>query len=233
MLVKNFNLTLASFFVAAPLCNAAAQKKTTPNILIIMTDQQRWDALQYSGANDIIKTPNLDKLAREGAYFSQACSPCPVSGPARTSILTGRLTESTGVRTNMDSDDDKKCDYKTFDQILASNGYVAEYFGKFHSPMDMARSYSNPPQYGYKVPELIKNWEKLYHFYLNENIKKRQPKNGELIDFSFFDGTIYKPDPMDRRYDKLPSGQLTDEELKTRQLVQPDYHGEFNYSRSR
>ncbi|NDP20486.1 MAG: sulfatase-like hydrolase/transferase [Paludibacter sp.] len=228
MLVKNFNLTLASLFVAAPLCNATAQKKSTPNILVIMTDQQRWDALRYSGANDIIKTPNLDKLAREGAYFSQACSPCPVSGPARTSILTGRLIESTGIRTNMDSDDDKECDYKTFDQILAVNGYVAEYYGKFHSPKYMAQAYSNPPQYGYKVPELIKSWEKLYHFYLNETTKKRQPKNGELIDFSFFDGANYKPVPMDRRFDKTPAEQLSDEELKVRQLVQPDHHGTLN-----
>jgi len=228
MLSNNFNLALASLFIAAPLCNAAASKKSTPNILIIMTDQQRWDALRYSGANNLIQTPNLDKLAREGAYFSQACSPCPVSGPARTSILTGRTIESTGIRTNMDSDDDKKCDFKTFDQLLAANGYVAEYYGKFHSPMDMARVYSNPSQYGYQVPELIKSWEKLYHFYLNENTKKRQTQNGELIDFSFFDGTVYKPVPMDRRFDKMPSGQLSEEELKPRSLSQPDHHGTLN-----
>ena len=228
MIFKNYHFTLATIIVAAPLCNLTAQKKSSPNILIIMTDQQRWDALNYSGANNIIKTPNLDKLAREGAYFSQACSPCPVSGPARTSILTGRLVETTGIRTNMDSDNDKKCDYKTFDQILVENGYVAEYIGKFHSPMDMARTYSNPPQYGYKVPELIKSWEKLYHFYLNENTKKGQPKNGELIDFSFFDGSVYNPNPIDRRFDKLPTGFLSESELNSRQLSQPDHHGILN-----
>lgn len=228
MLFKSYHLTLASIFAAAPLCNSTAQKKSTPNVLVIMTDQQRWDALRYSGANDIIKTPNLDRLAANGAYFSQACSPCPVSGPARTSILTGRLTESSGIRTNMDSDNNKKCDYKTFDQILVANGYVAEYYGKFHSPVYMATAYSNPPQYGYNVPELIKSWEKLYHFYLNEVTIKRQPGNGELLDFSFFDGAHYKPDPIDRRFDKLPSGQLSEEELKIRQLVQPDHHGTLN-----
>lgn len=219
---------MASVLIATPLCNSFAQKKSSPNILIIMTDQQRWDALHFSGANDIIQTPNLDKLAKDGAYFSQACSPCPVSGPARTSILTGRMVESTGIRTNMDSDNDKKCDYKTYDQILTSNGYVAEYIGKFHSPMDMARTYRNPPLYGYKVPELIKSWEKLYHFYLTENTKKGQPQNGELIDFSFFDGTIYAPNPIDRRFEKLPTGTLSESELKARQLSQPDHHGELN-----
>jgi arylsulfatase A-like enzyme len=193
-----------------------------------MTDQQRWDALRSSGVNDIIKTPNLDKLAASGAYFSQACSPCPVSGPARTSILTGRLTEKNGIRTNMDSDNNIACNYKTFDQLLVENGYVAEYFGKFHSPEYMATCYSNPSEYGYTGSKLIKNWEKLYHFYLNENTKKIQPKNGELIDFSFFDGANYKPAPMDRRFSKLPIGQLSEKELSERQLSQPDHHGTLN-----
>lgn len=230
MLLKSCHFTLASFFIAAPLCNLTAQKKSSPNILVIMTDQQRWDALRYSGANDIIQTPNLDQLAKQGAYFSQASSPCPVSGPARTSILTGRLIESTGIRTNMDSDNDKKCDYKTFDQILSSNGYKAEYIGKFHSPMDMARVYSNPSEYGYEVPQLIKSWEKLYHFYLDENIKKRQPKEGELIDVSFYNGITYTPAPIDRRYPYLPTGILPEKELVFRQHSQSDTHGHLNLS---
>jgi arylsulfatase A-like enzyme len=228
MFSKNINLTFASLIATAPFWTATAQKKSSPNILVIMTDQQRWDALRYSGANDIIKTPNLDKLAATGAYFSQACSPCPVSGPARTSILTGRLTEKTGIRTNGDSDDNKACEYKTFDQILVANGYVAEYYGKFHSPDYMASCYTNPSEYGYQGPKLIKSWEKLYHFYLNENTKKQQAKRSELIDFSFFDGASYTPAPIDRRYDKMPTGLLSEEELKIRQLGQPDHHGVLN-----
>ena len=228
MLLKNFPITLASVLAATPLFNAFAKENTPPNILIIMTDQQRWDALRFSGANEIIKTPNLDKLAAEGAYFSQACSPCPVSGPSRTSILTGRLTESTGIRTNMDSDDNKHCDYKTFDQILAANGYVAEYYGKFHSPDFMADSYSNPSEYGYEGTKLIKYWEKLYHFYLAENVKKRQAVEGELIDLSFYNGLTYVPSPIDRRYPYLPTGTIPEKDLAARQHSQSDYHGHLN-----
>lgn len=228
MLFKSYHLTLASIFAAAPLCNSIAQEKSSPNILVIMTDQQRWDALRYSGANNIIKTPNMDKLAARGAYFSQACSPCPVSGPARTSMLTGRLTETTGVRTNMDSDDNKPCNYKTYDQILTANGYVAEYYGKFHSPDYMADCYSNPSEYGYTGPKLIKDWEKLYHYYLAKNIKKDQPKEGELIDFSFYNGITYIPAPIDRRYDRLPTGIIPENDLAARQLSQSDHHGHLN-----
>lgn len=232
MLLKKVPEVLVSLFALSAFSSANtsanAQSKSSPNILVIMTDQQRWDALRHSGANTIIKTPNLDKLAAGGAYFSQACSPCPVSGPARTSILTGRLNENNGIRTNMDSDDNKASDYKTFDQLLVANGYVAEYFGKFHSPDYMATCYSNQSEYGYTGSKLIKNWEKLYHFYLGENSKKYQPKTDELIDFSFFDGATYKPVLMDRRYSKLPSGQLSEKELVGRQLSQPDHHGTLN-----
>lgn len=230
MLFKSYPVTLASIFVAAPLCNSNAKDNSSPNILIIMTDQQRWDALRFSGANDIIQTPNLDKLARGGAYFSQACSPCPVSGPARTSILTGRLTENTGIRTNMDSDENKACDYKTYDQLLVANGYVAEYYGKFHSPDYMADCYSNPSEYGYEGTRLIKDWEKLYHFYLAQNIKKTQPKAGELIDFSFYNGITYTPAPIDRRFPHMPTGTLPEKELAIRQHTQSDHHGHLNLS---
>ena len=229
MLLRNSHLTLASILVAAPLISTIAKaKQPTPNILIIMTDQQRWDALRYSGANAIIKTPNLDKLARNGAYFSQACSPCPVSGPARTSILTGRMTETTGIRTNMDSDDDKATSYKTFDQLLVANGYVAEYYGKFHSPSYMADCYSNPSEYGYQGSRLIKDWEKLYHYYLAQNIKKNQPKEGELIDFSFYNGITYTPSPIDRRFPNMPTVTIPEKELGRRQLSQSDHHGHLN-----
>lgn len=228
MLLKSYHLTLASVLATVPLCNSIAQKKSSPNILVIMTDQQRWDALRYSGANDIIKTPNMDKLAREGAYFSQACSPCPVSGPARTSILTGRLTESTGIRTNGDSDDNKACDHRTYDQLLTEKGYVAEYYGKFHSPDYMANCYSNPSEYGYKGSKLIKDWEKLYHFYIAENVKKRQPVDGELVDVSFYNGLTYTPAPIDRRFPYLPTGTLSQDDLSKRDHSQSDHHGHLN-----
>ena len=73
------------------------QTKENPNFLIIMTDQQAWDAVGYSGNKNII-TPNMDRLASEGVNFSQAVTPCPVCVPARTSILTGRLAETTTIR---------------------------------------------------------------------------------------------------------------------------------------
>ncbi|MHC4362708.1 MAG: sulfatase-like hydrolase/transferase, partial [Planctomycetota bacterium] len=53
-----------------------------PNILILMTDQQRYDSLSCYGC-EAVKTPNLDRLAAEGALFEACYSPCPVCTPTR------------------------------------------------------------------------------------------------------------------------------------------------------
>ena len=62
---------------------------TRPNILLIMTDQQRFDAMGCTGNPDII-TPNLDRLAAEGVVFENAYTSRPVCVPARRALLTGK-----------------------------------------------------------------------------------------------------------------------------------------------
>ncbi|MBT4141373.1 MAG: sulfatase-like hydrolase/transferase [Candidatus Latescibacteria bacterium] len=59
-----------------------------PNILILMTDQQRFDALSCANNPDI-KTPNLDALAASGVHFTQAVTPTPICVAARLSFITG------------------------------------------------------------------------------------------------------------------------------------------------
>ncbi len=199
-------------------------KNDQPNILIIMTDQQAWNAVGYSG-NNHIKTPNLDRLASQGVNFSQAVTPCPVCSPARTSILTGRLAETTTIHDNTDVNKND-CYYPTFDEILVKRGYLAECHGKFHSPEHMAAVYSNPPVEGVSGIELIVKWEPLYKKYLSQKIAKRPLKAGELYESSFYGGNVpYKLDPIDRRYKYLPSGEIPEAELKLKKLGQDDVHG--------
>lgn len=71
----------------------------SPNILYLMMDQLRWDALATHGNPDIY-TPNLDRLFARGVSFRNAYSPCPVCVPARYMIRTGRLPHTTGVYQN-------------------------------------------------------------------------------------------------------------------------------------
>lgn len=70
-----------------------------PNVLFIMTDQQRWDTIHALG-NSIIYTPNLDRLANRGVAFVNAYSQCPVCIPARYSIRTGCESRTTRIFEN-------------------------------------------------------------------------------------------------------------------------------------
>ena len=70
-----------------------------PNLLFILTDEQRHDTLRAYG-NDVIQTPNLDRLAGEGVVFRRAYVSQPVCSPARSTILTGLWPHQSGVTRN-------------------------------------------------------------------------------------------------------------------------------------
>lgn len=67
-----------------------------PNILLLMTDQQRWDTLGCYG-NKTIETVNLDALASEGTVFEHAYTPSPSCVPTRASLMTGMDPWHTGI----------------------------------------------------------------------------------------------------------------------------------------
>ena len=85
-------LLLQSFFLVIVCCSgfltAISQEKKPPNIIFILTDDQRWDALGFAG-NTIIQTPEMDKLAKAGTYFKNAFATTPICAASRASILTG------------------------------------------------------------------------------------------------------------------------------------------------
>ncbi|MCE5309108.1 MAG: sulfatase-like hydrolase/transferase, partial [Acidobacteriales bacterium] len=81
--------------VAAPLSAAASR----PNILFIMTDQQRFDCLGANG-NANIRTPSLDRLAAASVNFQNAFVQAPVCVPSRASYFTGRYPHSHKNRVN-------------------------------------------------------------------------------------------------------------------------------------
>jgi len=100
-----------------------------PNILLITSDQQRADCNGFENQN--IKTPHLDRLAREGTRFSACMTPNPVCQPSRASILTGLLPLTHGVRDN-GVDLKPIVGEKGFAGTLASAGYATALLGKAH-----------------------------------------------------------------------------------------------------
>jgi len=99
-----------------------------PNILIIMTDQHRADLMTCAG-NDLVPTPNMDRIASRGIRFSNAYCPYPVCVASRMSMLSGLYAHSTGVDTNEDRLDWR---YRTFANHFSGQGYLTGLIGKMH-----------------------------------------------------------------------------------------------------
>jgi alpha-L-rhamnosidase len=101
---------------------------TKPNIIFILTDDQRWDAMGYAG-NKIIKTPQMDKLAREGIWFKNAFVTTPISAASRASILTG-MYERTHGYTFQQGPLKEPYMRLSYPVVLKQNGYNTGFFGK-------------------------------------------------------------------------------------------------------
>jgi iduronate 2-sulfatase len=117
-------LVLAAFF-CRPIF--AAEK---PNVLLIMADDLR----EFGGAfaREVVKTPNLDRLAARGVRFERAFAQYPVCNPSRVSMLTGLRCEQTGVVGNTTFFRSTLPDIVTLPQLLRQHGWFAASYGKIY-----------------------------------------------------------------------------------------------------
>lgn len=233
---KTLLISTAAFAASFPLPVRVAGKTPDnidkrPNLLFIMTDQQRFDALGVVGSYSYLQTPNLDRLAREGAFFTHAYSPCAVSVASRCSILTGLLVDHHRVGTNgLVSQDPATLDItdkKTFDQILVEDGYYAEYHGKYHAPITWTDCYS---EFGYAYPKKGSFRYRTNHFLeyykmLAEVYPAPAPEADEFID-EYFD-VPYRPDPIDHRAYEAGKKGVALSEVANMKVQQGDFHGEL------
>ncbi len=144
-------------------------KSDAPNILWICTDQQRWDTIGALG-NPYVKTPNLDRLVREGVSFTNAHCQAPVSAPSRASFLTGMYPSSVHVTRNGGARWPEAAPLVT--KLLKDAGYECGLSGKLHLSTAMARrpeqrpdddgyttfNYSHGPYQGGSSDAYIKYW---------------------------------------------------------------------------
>ncbi|MFC4701577.1 arylsulfatase [Glaciecola siphonariae] len=102
-----------------------------PNILLILTDDQGYGDLGYTG-NDIIETPTLDELHKQGVSFNRFYV-SPVCAPTRASLLTGKHYLSTGVFHVTRGGEKMHSDNDTLAELLKPAGYKSGLFGKWHN----------------------------------------------------------------------------------------------------
>jgi arylsulfatase A-like enzyme len=219
-----------SFFLlllVLPAC--AEQTDTRTNLLVIMTDQQRFDALSAAG-NSVLETPNIDRIANEGVLFENAYTPVPVCAPARTSILSGQSIDNTGIDRNTPVYTPEA--YRggaSFDMLLSEAGYKTGYYGKWHSPQELAARYDNTDDYPVTATSgnagLGIGMSEFYRNYLDaagvpgfRSADRYDLPEGQLVDT--YSRRPYELNPMDKRF-----GLSMEEVGAMEKISQGDIHG--------
>ncbi len=140
-------LSLVCIAIPAASGQTASRPERPPNVVILMTDQQSYGVLGCAG-NPLVKTPNLDRLAAEGARITSAVCATPFCTPTRASIRTGQWPHTHGLVYNVAPDPRKERRQArrerpgrksgltespaVLDNLLFDHGYRVEYLGKWH-----------------------------------------------------------------------------------------------------
>ena len=130
MFKNSFLLALLCVFNGLLAVNA--QQKTDsekPNIIFILTDDQRFDAIGYAG-NKFVETPEMDNLAKSGTYFNSAVVTTPICAASRTSILTGLYERAHNFNFQTGNVRDEYMD-NSYPRLLKDNGYYTGFYGKY------------------------------------------------------------------------------------------------------
>jgi arylsulfatase A-like enzyme len=175
---KTLLLTLIVFLAVTAQCNSPSETPRSPNVILIITDDQGYGDLGIHG-NRQIRTPVLDQLARQSIEMTQFYV-SPVCAPTRASLMTGRYNYRTGVTETYLGRALMYTEEVTLAELLKSAGYRTGIFGKWHlgdnyplRPMDQGFEYSlvhrgggigqpsDPPGNSYFSPVLSRNGDEV------------------------------------------------------------------------
>ncbi|HUR59439.1 MAG TPA: sulfatase-like hydrolase/transferase [Opitutaceae bacterium] len=130
----------------------AAPAPSRPNIVFVLTDDQRWNSLGLTG-NPVVKTPEIDRLAAEGTFFPNGTITSAICTPSRACYFLGQYERRHGVNFNSGTAVSPAAWRKSYPVLLRGAGYFTGYVGKNHVPVG--------PQ-GYEGDELEKSFDFWY-----------------------------------------------------------------------
>jgi len=153
--------------------NKKADAAKIPNIIFILADDHRYDFMGFTGKVPGLKTPNMDRLANEGAHIQNAFVSTALCSPSRASILTGQYAHT---HTIVDNQAPMPKGLVFFPQYLQKAGYQTAFFGKWH--MGDA---DDAPQPGFNHWESFKGQGVYYNPTFNINGKQVSYKDSAYI----------------------------------------------------
>ena len=123
----------ATLLSARPAQKAVSPAKAEParkprNVVFILLDDLRYDGMGFLQPG-LLKTPNIDRMAKEGSYFPNAVVTSSLCSPSRATILTGQTARNHGI---VDNNDSSEAGLTYFPSYLQQTGYNTAFFGKWH-----------------------------------------------------------------------------------------------------
>ncbi len=160
--MKSYPLIIPQLVITACVvssCSSMNSKPQHPNILYIMSDDHAYQAISAYGY-DLIETPNIDRIAKEGAIFNHSFVTNSICAPSRAVMLTGKYSHING---KIDNKGGFNWDQENVAKILQKSGYQTALIGKIHLdglPQGFDYSMVLPGQGKYYNPEFLENGEK-------------------------------------------------------------------------
>ncbi len=184
---------LAAFAPSAARASGPQTGDRPFNVVFILSDDHRYDYMEFLGTVPWLRTPNMDRMAREGAYLRNAFVTTSLSSPSRASILTGIFSHEHQV---VDNTAPMPEGLIFFPEYLQQAGYATAFFGKWHMG-----NVGDEPQPGFDHWESFKGQGTYYNVRMNINGEQVVFDPGEYItDILTRDAISFMSDNRDRPF---------------------------------
>ena len=164
-----------------------APTPTRPNVLFVLTDQERYDCTAPDGPP--VATPTFDRFSSEGVRFTQAFTPISICTSARASLLTGQFPHAHGMLNNCHEADAVQAnlptDLPTFSERLREAGYDLTYTGKWHVGRDQT-----PEDFGFDY----RGGSDVHHDDIDTDFRDYRRERGRPVEETDLEEEIYTHD---------------------------------------
>lgn len=171
--VKYFLQISLSLYLIVTTASVYAQQSQKPNIVFIISDDHAYQAIDAYGST-LASTPNIDRIAKEGAIFRNSFVTNSLCGPSRATLITGKYSHLNGYKAN---EGKFNVNQEVFPTFLQAAGYQTAYVGKWHlGTLPKGFNYFNilQSQGAYFNPEFINTFNDTIHYegYVSDLITK-------------------------------------------------------------